>query len=108
MKPIILWILNFTLVILNNIALPPETSLELCNNSIINSFANNIIGYKGLLEGNYNSLGYTAGGSLTVDAAPIFCNFYYTKLLIQIIIYSNIIFFLFTNILISTSPVFPR
>ena len=70
-KPIMLWFYNFTLVILNNIALPPETSLELCNNSIINSFANNIIGYKGLLEGNYNSLGYTAGGSLTVDAAPI-------------------------------------
>ena len=76
MKPIMLWLFYFTLVILNNIALPPETSLALCNNSIINSFVNNIMGYKGLLEGNYNSLGYTAGGSLTVDAAPIFCIFF--------------------------------
>ena len=76
MKPIVLYLFYFTLVILNNIALPPETSLALCNNSTISSFANNTIGYKGLLEGDDNSLGYTAGGSLTVDAAPIFCNFY--------------------------------
>ena len=78
MKPIVLYLFYFTLVILNKIALPPETSLALCNNSIINSLANNMIGYKGLFEGNYNSFGYTADGSLTVDAAPIFfCNFLY-------------------------------
>ena len=60
----------------NNIALPPETSLALCNNSLISSFANNAIGFRGLLAGNYNNIGYTAGGSLTVDAAPIYFAFF--------------------------------